>query len=369
LSIHFTDYDAAEIERGVIGAAQTALGVDLGPGDERRIFLMAVVQFLVAAYAVIDDAARRNLLAYARGDALDAIGDGRGAPRLQAAPARAIFRFALSAPQAGVTLIPAGTRVTPDGALFFATDAALAIPAGQLAGDASATCLTPGAAGNGYEPGSVRIPVDLLPFVGAVSNLDTTHGGADIEADDAYRERVRLSPARFSVAGPAAAYDYHARSASADVRDVSVTTISPGEVLLTLLLPPEALPEDAIGAVYAACNARDVRPLTDLVTVRAAKPIPFDVDVTYYAPLDAEAVVVAAVEGPGGALDTYAEWQTSRIGRAINPDYLLMLLMQAGAIRADIEAPAYEELGPTQVASLANVTIAHETIDFDRGHP
>jgi len=58
---------------------------------------------------------------------------------------------------------------------------------------------------------------------------------AQYELDDALRFRIQLAPEAMSVAGPDLAYVYHARSASADIKDVSVESPTPGDVVVTVL--------------------------------------------------------------------------------------------------------------------------------------
>jgi hypothetical protein len=51
----------------------------------------------------------------------------------------------------------------------------------------------------------------------------TTANGTDDETDEELRERIRLAPSQFSVAGPTGAYKFFAKSAHPSIVDVSVT--------------------------------------------------------------------------------------------------------------------------------------------------
>ena len=62
------------------------------------------------------------------------------------------------------TVIPAGTRATPDGDVVFATLQDLTIPAGQLSGDVAAECTQAGEIGNGFVPGQIKQAVDVFPY-------------------------------------------------------------------------------------------------------------------------------------------------------------------------------------------------------------
>lgn len=363
--LHFVDYDAAAIEQRALEVLETALDEPLSLSDERRIFLQAVIQVLVSSYATLDNTARQNLLRYARGEVLDEIGYSRGVSRLPAEFASTTFRFALSAVQPQNITIPKGTRVTSDGVILFATVADLVINTGTFSGEVQGISTVPAAAANGLLPGAVSALVDPLPYVATIANITTTAGGSDIETDDSFRERIQQAPAFYSVAGPSAAYEYFARSASPGVQDVTATSAGPGEVLVSVLVRNGYDLGSVLEAVSAAVNDRTIRPLTDHVTVAEAVAVPFDIDIVYYAPSFTESQVVQAIEGDGGALDQYIDWQTSRIERNINPDQMLMMLVQAGALKVDITSPTYVELSSGQVAKLNTRTVSHQILEVD----
>jgi phage-related baseplate assembly protein len=102
------------------------------------------------------------------------------------------------------------------------------------------------------------------------------------ETDDSLRARAQLAWEALSTAGPEGAYVYHALSADPRVRDVSVTSPIPGDVLVTILSTSDdgSAPPDLITAVEARLSADDVRPLTDTVTVQSAAPLPYTVAAT-----------------------------------------------------------------------------------------
>lgn len=133
----------------------------------------------------------------------------------------------------------------------------------------------------------------------AVPPIDPTY-----ESDDDYLARLLLAEDGYSTAGPPAAYIYHAKSADADVKDITVAVPTFERLALTpeqeaalpagaqvyTVLDDAGLPEPTPATVgitvlardgdgtpspelLAAVDARlgdDVRPLTDEVVVRAA---------------------------------------------------------------------------------------------------
>jgi len=363
MTIRFVETDAEKIANEMIAAFQQATGQVLYPGDPRRIFLLQFVPLLVAAKNDINNTGNQNLLPFANGEALDALGALLGVSRLPAQKARTTLRFTLSSVRLTDVLVPKGTRVTPDGEAFFATIMDLVIPAGSTFGDVVAESTEGGARYNGLAAGQINNIVDPIPYVASASNLDTTSGGSDEETDDAYRERIRLAPSSFSTAGPMDAYIFHAKSADVNIADVAVVSLNPCEVDIYVLLKGGQIPDQGVlDKVSVAVNDKTVRPLTDLVNVKPAEPATYDVDVTYYISTDRANEVPAirqAIEGPGGAVDRYIDWQQSRLGRPILPDELLARMYQAGAARIVITNPVYTVIDPHEIAKVGTKSITY----------
>lgn len=428
------DVDSSSIYNEVITDLEEGVGEPLYPGDERRIFGEALVAVIVAALSKANDASRQTLLRYARGQVLDAIGERLGVERIAATPATCTLKFTLSAAQQNAITIPAMTRVTADGTLYFATDTACAIPAGETQGVVTASCTEAGAVGNGIPVGALSTIVDLQPYVATVSNTTATAGGDDgepytAEGDDRLRERIKLAPNALSVAGPEQAYIYWAMTADPGIVDVAAFSdeyddtltcavhdgmafvggdlLEPEELLtvegsatgftyeyedsllsITLseadklkesvsvtvhrrmdgrvkvvpLMEGGALPEEGtLKAVYDAVNDRTVRPMTDVVTVEAPEPVDYSISLKYWTTIDDEASVVEAVEGADGAIARYIADQSAHLGRDIEPDVLKTYVMQAGALRCDVTAPARTQVSGLQVARFnGSKTVSHE---------
>lgn len=358
--ISFVTVDAQEIQNQLIRDFEQALGVVFYPGDERRVFLQQQVQVLVGLWGTINETAKQNLLRYAQGAVLDALAELTGVTRLAAQPARVQLRYTLSDARPQAVVIPLGTRVTPDGALYFASTQQLTIPSGQLSGDVLAQATAAGESHNGFAPGQITGIVDPVAYVASVTNTDSSSGGTDAESDDSLRERCRISPASFSSAGPEKAYIYWAKSSDLTIADVSVSSPSPGEVNVYVLQSGGQMPSQVIlDKVDAAVNDRYRRPLTDHVTVLPATAISFDVELTYYISSERateETAIRATVEA---CVDTYALWQSSKLGRAINPDYLRQLMLNAGASRIQLVAPVYATIDADSVAILNVSTVVY----------
>lgn len=374
--INFVDTSATDIQTAVLGGLMDNVDEPLYPGDERRIFADALVAVLVSMYSNFNDKARQRLLRYARGEVLDALGERYGVERAEPAHAAATFRFSVSAAQASNIIIPAGTRITTDGSVYFATDATAVLQGGTTYVDVAGTCQEGGAAYNGYTPGTIATLVDLIPYISAVQNTTTSAGGDDGEpytedGDDRYRERIRLAPSTQSTAGPKNGYVYWAMTADPDIIDVAIDNPSANVVDIYALMTGGAIPDsETLEKIEEVCGADDVRPMTDQVTAKAPAQVSYDIQLKYYCTKDNEADTIRAVEGEGGAIDQYNAWQCGALGRDINPDQLRKLILcpdwdssLIGADRVEITKPVFTTLDYSKVAKFSgSVTVTHEVV-------
>ena len=143
--------------------------------------------------------------------------------------------------------------------------------------------------------------------------------------------------------------------AAEEEAEVRVNARMDGRVRIVVLMEGGRAPgEDVLEAVRSSVNARDVRPMTDVVTVAPPEFVDFDIEIDYWAPLGEEAAVAAAVEGPGGAIERFSAEQCAALGRDINPDVLTVYALRPpsgpGAVRCEIAAPLFRALGPGQAA-------------------
>lgn len=361
--IKFVEVDSLAIQNEMIKDFESALGETLYPGDERRIFLLQMLPIIVGIKNDINNTGRQNLLRYAAGDVLDAMGEFYDCTRLAAQKATVTMQFTLSAAQATDVIIAAGTRVTPDGTLYFATTEALTITTGNTTGTVSAEAMVAGEIYNGYAAGQIKTLVDIVAYVALVVNINESSGGSDTESDDSYRERIRLAPESYSGAGPTGAYEYWAKTADVNIVDVTVDSPSAGTVRIVPLMENGGVPsQEVLDAVEAIVTADNRRPLTDNVTVVAPTQVPYNITLTYYiatADQAKESSIRNAIEDSGGALDQYKAWQCAKLGSAINPDQLRYYLMAAGASRIALTDPAYTALNVDEVAAAGTITVTY----------
>lgn len=356
--ITFAEKDAKLIESEIINVYESLAGRTLAPGDPVRLFLLSIASIISQQRVLIDFAAKQNLLAFSSNDYLDHLGALLGVTRLPAYPAMTTLRFTLSGPQPWTTIIPLGTRATPDGKLFFATTDAATVPAGETQIDVMAKCIQDGEVGNGYLPGQINRLVDPIPWVQSVVNITESSGGSNVETDDNFRDRIRIAPESFSVAGPSGAYNFWARTAHQDITDVAVISPSPGVVEIYILLKNGGIPsQEILDVVLETVSDEKIRPLTDQVFVLAPTVIEYDLDVMWWLANDRAVEASQISAAANKAVNDWASWQKSALGRDINPSVLISKMIAAGAKRVDVISPSFTVLAPSEVAIARSVSV------------
>jgi phage-related baseplate assembly protein len=359
--ISFVDTDTETVVNALILSYEQFTGRTLYPADPVRLFILWVADIIIQERVNIDASAKQNLPRYAEGEYLDSLAEVfKNAYRLEPETAKTTLQFTRSVALDAVTVVPAGTRVTADGEIVFATTEPLTIPAGALSGTVAAECLTAGEIGNGFVPGQISQLIDIFPYFERVENITESAGGADKESDDAFYSRMRESEETFSTAGPLGGYEYYAKSASALIADVKATSPSPGEVDVRVLLQDGALPgEEILQAVSDILNADTVRPLTDHVTVAAPVTVEYNIDVTYYTQTGGAVSDAAIEESVNAAVEEYKRWQAAKMGRDVNPSHLVYLLMQAGVKRVEVRSPVFTTVAENAVAQAAEIGVVN----------
>lgn len=358
--IDFVSTDADTIEQAVFECYTNITGRTLSRGDPIRLFLLVQADVIIRLLNKFNYAAKQNLLKYSKGDYLDNLAANAWVTRIAASAAVTTIRATLSAARDVETIIPAGTRISPQDELYFATDEALIIPAGETTGDVGATCTTTGTAGNDYLAGEISTIVDPVAYVKSMVNITKSEGGSNIETDDALRERVWEAPEALSVAGPASAYRAHTKAVNSAIVDVGVDSPEPGKVRIIPLLDGGEVPgAELIAEIQTALSDKTVRPLTDTVVVEAPEVVSYDIDATYYIDKGANATQVQA--NVQTAVTDFISWEQSVLGRDIIPSRLIQKVMAvSGVKRIDVTAPVFTVVtaGQVAIAGTTHITMA-----------
>lgn len=358
-AISFAPQTTAEVESAVITAYEALSGVTLQPGDPVRLFLESLAYTVSIQNGLIDLAGKQNLLAYATGAHLDHLGALMGVTRIPAQNATCLMRFSVSEALGFAVPVPAGTRVsTQDGSIIFSILSSTEVPAGALFVDAVAQSALAGATSTGLVPGQINRLVDPLPYIAGVANVTTSVDGADIEDDERLRERIRIAPESYTVAGSSGEYEARVLEVSADISAVSVHSPEPGVVDVRFVLTGGELPDAAVIAqVEDALSAETVRPLTDTLRVAAPDVVEYAVAGCWYIHRSDAALLAGITAAVEAAVESYRIWQRSKPGRDIVPSRLISLVQQAGAKRVELSLPAYTALTATQIARETDINL------------
>lgn len=354
---NFIDRDPDAITAEIVAQYEQLSGKTLYPAQVERLLIDVIAYRETLVRIGIQEAAKQNLVAYARAPMLDYLGELAGVTRLPAQPAKTTLRFTLEVALATNLLIQAGTRVEGgDGAATFATDADATLLAGQLSIDAVATCEEPGAAGNGWQPGQINSLVDELGDVEVVAaNTTVTSDGYEEEENDRLRERIKLAPESFSNAGSRLAYRFHALKAHQSIVDVAVLSPTPGVVKLYPLLVTGLPDANILSLVAATCSADRVRPLTDQVQALMPSPVDFTIDaqLVLYTNVDAASVKAQAQANA----EAYKADRAAGLGRDVVPSQVIAALQVAGVYQVILNAPALKALAENEWAHCTGITL------------
>lgn len=219
----------------------------------------------------------------------------------------------------------------------------------QRINEAAQACMVAYALGSDLDQLAANYGVSRLT-VSPADNDAVPPVAAVMESDDALRLRVPAAFEGLSVAGPAAAYEFHARSADGRVADASAISPSPACVTVTVLSREgngEA-PADLLEVVDSALNDENVRPVADRVTVQSASIVNYGVDAVLYLYPGPEAEPIRAAAEKKLAAFISAQ---ARLGRDIRRSALYAVLHVEGVQRVELAQPVDDiVLDKTQAA-------------------
>lgn len=344
----------------------TGKRITLARADPYRVMMLSAAQIIYQGLQQVDKAGKMNFLKYAYGDYLKNLAALKKVTAKEPEKAQVQVRWKLAGPREAVTPIPAGSRITADYAVYFETADYAEIPAGDTDITLMMYCTEAGEQGNGYMAGELSVLVDPVAFIESVANIETTAKGTGEESDQSIAERTYLAPSSFSTAGPDDAYIYHAKSYSQEIGDVLPTSPTPGVVDIRFILKDGSIPnETMIAGMAEHLQQRSKRPLTDLVQVAAPDVVSYSVDFTYFintSNMNSATQIQAQVQQ---AVSDYQLWQSTGIGRDVNPDELMAYLKKAGIKRAEIRQPVFRVLADTEVAKVTSTNIVYGGLEVD----
>jgi phage-related baseplate assembly protein len=362
--IKFVEDDPAVILAEIVKDYETETGKKLYPAQVENLLLGLMAYRESLTRSAINDAARQNLLAFARAPMIDYLGELVGVARLPAQFAQSTVRITFENPLQAAIVIPESTVFSADMEAEFVSIEDVLASAGALYVDIPVIAVLPGPSLNGLPPGRINEIADPLAVaVASIANTDTTSGGAEIETDDQLRERIRLAPEAFSVAGSKLAYQFHARSAHPDI--VAVAVLSPSPCVVCLYpLAKTGIPSAKIqNSVLEGCSAEKVRPLTDFVQVLPPQEIPYKIraELTLYALAGADLVI----ERARAELNKLVNKAQVILGHDIEPSQMIAALRVPGVKRVRIITPNIIEVPENAWANCVEIELIFAGVGDD----
>lgn len=200
-----------EIYNEMLGVFRRETGAEASAVSELSVKLYAVAAQVHGLYAQAEWLSRQSFPQTAQGEYLDRHAALRGLERRGAVRARGSLRFLVDTPVGHDLTISAGTVCATAGLTRFETLEDGVLKAGEAAVDIPAQAAEPGEGGN-VPAGSVLVMT--VPPVGVRSCVNPAPflGGADVEEDEALRQRVLETYRRMPNGANAAFYEQGALS-------------------------------------------------------------------------------------------------------------------------------------------------------------
>lgn len=368
--VKIVDDNAETVLAAMIADYQTRTGKTLQPAHIERLLINTFAYRETLTRQQINEAYRQQHVRFATGLMLDLCGDDVNTPRLEASAARCTIRFQ-AAEFAGEVVIPVGALVAV-GDVVFATMEQGLLSTARSSIDLQAVCTETGTRGNGWSVGQINTLQTALTGANKITaqNISVPNGGADVETDEAYRERVLLAPESFSVAGSVGAYEYWARAASPVISDVYVANVRDnqghaigGTVAITVLTKTGLPERELLSQVHKEVSGEKKRPLCDTVTVNAPEVVDYtlNAELVLYTGANALAVKTAAQS----AWAAYELKRRAKLGGDIVPLDIMNVLKVNGVYNVILTSPALQVIQPNQWArcTAVNISIADNQQD------
>ncbi|HFF6728699.1 baseplate J/gp47 family protein [Klebsiella pneumoniae] len=205
----------------------------------------------------------------------------------------------------------------------------------QRINEGVAACMLSHSTGDDLDNITANLGTERLTITAATDTTD-----AVTESDEALRLRAQAAFEGMSVAGPSAAYEYFARSASGKVADVKASSPAPAEVVIAVLSTEgdgTASPE-LLADVAEAVNDEEARPIGDRVTVRSAEIVDYEINATLYLYPGPESEPI--INAADASLQKFLKQNNKKISRDVARSAISAALHVQGVQRVVINSPA-----------------------------
>ncbi|HFR0339295.1 TPA: baseplate J/gp47 family protein [Klebsiella pneumoniae] len=219
----------------------------------------------------------------------------------------------------------------------------------QRINEGAAACMLSHSTGDDLDNIAANLDTERLTITAATDSAD-----AVMESDEALRLRAQAAFEGMSVAGPSAAYEYFARSASGKVADARASSPSPAEVVVAVLSTDGdgTASAELLAAVADAVNDEEVRPLGDRVTVQSAEIVGYEIDATLYLYPGPESEPI--INAADASLQKFLAQNDKKISRDVARSAISAALHVQGVQRVVLNAPV-DDIKISDIQAARNV--------------
>lgn len=354
----FISNDVNEIAEDMIFFYELATGKKIQPTDVERLLINAFAYREALLRSDINSAARQNLVDFSNFPILDYLGKLVGVNRLEAVKSQTTIEIYLQSPHPNL-VIQSGTRFSnSDGSAVFATTEDLIV--NNTTDQVTAVCesVNNGEQYNDFLSNSITTLVDVFPHFSSAANIDNSSGGSGEETDGQLRERIKIAPASFSVAGPTDAYKFYALSVNPSIIDVNVPKDPPipGQVNVYILSDVVPTPQSILDAVKLKLSGEKVIPLTDYVVVSSAINVDYQILVNLHLFGDADDQIISSKVN--SLLLVYTNDRKKKLGLDVVRNKIISLCMIDGVYNADLSNLLTDlTIAENEFANCTNISI------------
>ena len=350
--------NANEILDDALKFHEEITGEKLPVGSEITFIYSTIAAMLSQTKAEMNQVALGNYLKFAKGSRLDLKGDlfGSKGDRLQANRARTTMRCYISNVVEKDIFIPPKSRFSK-GELVFKNEKVGIIKSGNIYTDIEVVAEKEGKLEE-ILVGEIKSSIDRYDYFEKCENITPVTGGADIEDDEAYKERIREIPESFTTAGSEYAYKFAVKRASSLVSQVAVHSPIPNIINIYVVGDSvEKVSVEEKNKILSEVNSIKIRPLGDSVTVLDPTFMSYNIDVEYTTYKDSVFTKNILEEKIKKKLNDFTS--NFKIGEDLNIQDIIKIFKDEGVKRVNLKLLEDIKISELEIAKCDSISIKY----------
>lgn len=150
------------------------------------------------------------------------------------------------------------------------------------------------------------------------------------------------------------------------IEDIHISNPSGAEIVISILMQDRNLASETfINELTEYITAPNIKAMTDHITVQNAQHTDYGIDVGYYIAESNSDDITNIQKNVLGAVEEYKLWQSGKIGRDINPQKLITLMINAGVKRVVISSSENVTVTENNIANCISQKIEYLGLEVD----